>query len=158
MIDGRKPNLSKIRIFGSWVQVKNSQKRDKNLDNISSDGLFMTYTGTDKIMYVVNQHGKKERTSAYVSFDEAHMTSTLQNKSPVSIAPQQAGHCQLPFTYKSSISSSLRIEPLNAQPTIPTKASPGYVGYYIYSSHDATHWYSYQYGNTSSALRAIKIT
>lgn len=48
----------------------------------------MTYTGTDKIMYIVNQHGKKDHTSAHVSFNEAHMTSTLQTKPPVAIALQ----------------------------------------------------------------------
>ena len=78
--------ISRLKIFGSKVQVENSNKRIKKLDHISADGPFMTYTATDKIMYVVNQQGKEERTSAHVSFDEAHMTSTLQTKSPVAIA------------------------------------------------------------------------
>ena len=49
------------------------------LDRISSTGLFMTYKGTDKVMYVVNKHGKNERASAHVSFDKAHNNPVISH-------------------------------------------------------------------------------
>ena len=45
------------------------------LDKISSEGLFMTYTGTDKIIYVVDKDGSNEHTCTHYAFDEAHISS-----------------------------------------------------------------------------------
>ena len=40
------------------------------LDAMSNDGLFMTYTGTNMNIYVVNRDGTNEQLAK--AFDEAH--------------------------------------------------------------------------------------
>lgn len=62
------------------------------MDKISNEGLFMAYTGSDKIVYVVNKKGKKEQAVTHVYFDEAHMSSSIQSTPPMGIALQQAGY------------------------------------------------------------------
>ena len=66
VVNGKKPDLSRLRIFGSKVQIKHSNKRQKKLDKISREGLFMTYKGTDKIVYIVNKQGKQGDTIGLV--------------------------------------------------------------------------------------------
>ena len=100
----------------------------------------MTYTGSNKIMYVVDKHGRKERTSAHVSFDEAHMTSTVQQKPPMAIALQQAGYQTEPFELPlvpTTDNIILKIKPLTKDAIIPKQATSGSVGYDIYSNEDA---------------------
>ena len=44
-----KLDMTQLRIFGSLVNVKSNAKRYMKLDTISSQGLFMTYSGTHKM-------------------------------------------------------------------------------------------------------------
>ena len=57
----------------------------------------MTYRGTDKIVYVVNKHGKQEKTATHVTYDEAHMSSSNKIQPPMSTALQQAGYRGKPY-------------------------------------------------------------
>ena len=75
-LNGTKPNLSSIRVFGSIAHIKTKVRRYMKLDTMSNDGLFMTYTGTNKNVYVVNKDGSNEHISTHVAFDEAHISST----------------------------------------------------------------------------------
>ena len=100
----------------------------------------MTYTGTDKIMYVVDSTGKKEHTSAHVSFDEAHMTSAVQQKPPMAIALEQAGYRTEPFQLPlipAPDNITLKIKPLAKDAIVPSQATSGSAGYDIYSNEDA---------------------
>ena len=62
------------------------------LDTMSSQGIFMTYSGTDKNVYVVNQDGTNERLTTHVSYDEAHMSSNKPTLPPMAITLQQKGY------------------------------------------------------------------
>jgi hypothetical protein len=50
-LNGDKPDLSKLKVFGSRVSIHNGTRKAK-LDDIGSVGTFLTYKNTDKIMYV----------------------------------------------------------------------------------------------------------
>ena len=96
----------------------------------------MTYTGSDKIVYIVDQTGKKEKTSAHVTFDEAHMTTSPQHKPPLFTALQQAGHRQ--HVLPSNSKPSIIVKSLSKDSTTPTKATPGSAGYDLYSPQTIT--------------------
>ena len=72
-------------------------KKAKESDRIIHEGLFMTYKGSNKIVYVVNNNGKSEKTAIHVSFDEAHMSSTTNTQPSMSKMLQQAGYCKAPY-------------------------------------------------------------
>ena len=83
-VNGKKPDLSRLRIFGSRVQVQSAGKRKMKLDSICSSGLFITYKGTDKICYIVNEDRRNERASTHVSFDKAHLSVPHAKQPPIS--------------------------------------------------------------------------
>jgi hypothetical protein len=58
-INGLQPDLSNLRIFGSHAHFMKGERRQK-LDKMDGQGLFMTYKGTDKICYVIDNKTKKE--------------------------------------------------------------------------------------------------
>ena len=140
VVNGKKPDLSRLRIFGSKVQIKQSNKRQKKLDKISKEGLFMTYKGTDKIVYVVNKQGKQEKTATHVTFDEAHMSSSLQTQPPMSSALQQAGYRTKPYEESLSgatdITYTVKFKKLSKKATEPHKASDGAAGLDFYSAEN----------------------
>ena len=53
VMNKKKPDLSRLKIFESRVRIKTLERRKMKLDCISN----MTYTGSDKIVYVVNNKG-----------------------------------------------------------------------------------------------------
>ena len=139
-INKKKPNLSKLRIFGSRVQIKQSAPRAMKLDNISSSGLFMTYKGTDKVAYVVDDDGTNERISTHLSFDEAHFSSDLKHQPPMAAVLRQAGYKDNPPqkgvpTHLSS--STLRIKSLSEHATTPTHATKSSAGLDLFSAENA---------------------
>ena len=133
-VHNTKPDLSHLRIFGSLVNVKSSAKRYMKLDTISSQGLFMTYSGTDKNVYVVNFDGTNERLTTHLSYDEAHMSSTKPTLPPMAITLQQRGYIHNPSTNTTTYTSMLNLKLLSTDATMPVKATPQSAGYDIYSS------------------------
>jgi transposase InsO family protein len=71
-LNGDKPDLSKLKVFGSRVSIHNGSRKAK-LDYIGSVGTFLTYKNTDKIMYVKDRKSGKEQTATHAVFDEAYM-------------------------------------------------------------------------------------
>ena len=83
------------------------------LDSISSVGTFMTYKGTDKIVYVVDKEGKNEKSSAHVLYNEAHMSANICTQLPMATALQQAGYRKEPYSDPNPLpvpSNKLRIQ------------------------------------------------
>ena len=136
MVNGTQPNLSHLRLFGSIVHIKSKAKRYMKLDKISSEGLFITYTGTDKIIYVVNKDGTNERTCSHFAFDEAHMSSNAKTLPPMAITLQHAGYRKpMNDTYPET-TTNLQFKLLSPDTTTPTKSTPSSAGYDIYSSEN----------------------
>ena len=134
LLNGQKPNLSQLRVFGSIVHIKSAAKRYMKLDDITSEGLFMTYSGSDKIIIAVDKNGTNERRCTHVSFDEAHTSSTQKPIPPMGIVLQHAGF--QPPQHELPISSDIeiKIKKTSEQAKIPTKGSVGSAGYDLYSS------------------------
>ena len=137
-LHGQKPSLTHLRTFGSIVHIKSSAKRYMKLDPITSEGLFMTYSGSDKIIIAVDRNGTNERRCTHVSYDEAHMSTTTKEIPPMGLVLQQAGyHSSIP---EKPISNNItvKIKLLSPTATMPTKGTPGSAAYDLYSSESIT--------------------
>jgi dUTP pyrophosphatase len=90
MINGEKPDMSNIRVFGSRVHFMH-KPRQKKLDKMDNVGRFMTYKGTDKIAYVIDDATGKERMATHLNYDEAFMSVPAKDHPPMATAIQQSG-------------------------------------------------------------------
>ena len=129
MVNNTKPNLSHLHVFGSLVHIKNKSKQYMKLDRISSKGLFMTYTGTDEIIYVVDREGTNKHTCTHYAFDEAHM-------SPMAVTLQHAGYWKPMDNLSPEMKEILQFKRLSKIASIPTKATPHSARYDIASSEN----------------------
>ena len=68
---GIKPDLSKLRVFGSRVCVKRRGKRRSKLDRHDFTGIFLGYTATDENIRYVDVDTRIVKTSHHAIFDEA---------------------------------------------------------------------------------------
>ena len=133
-LHGTKPNLSHLRIFGSIVHIKSAEKRYMKLDNITTEGLFMPYTGSDKVIIAVDKQGLNERRCTHVSYDEAHMSTTSKHIPPMGTVLQQAGFHAQTIEKPISINATIKIKLLSENATMPHKGTPGSAAYDIYSA------------------------
>ena len=97
----------------------------------------MTYSGTNKNVYVVDEDGTNERLSTHLTYDEAHMSTTRPQLLPMAIALQQRGFYQGSLQQNPS-STKLKIILNSDTATIPTKATAGSAGYDMYSAEQVT--------------------
>eukprot|EP00804_Cyclotella_cryptica_P013123 CCRYP_002393-RA/>CCRYP_002393-RA protein AED:0.39 eAED:0.38 QI:0/0/0/1/1/1/3/0/907 len=68
---GIKPNLSKLRVFGSRACVKRTGKRRSKLDRHDFTGIFLGYTATDENIKYVDVDTRVVKTSHHAIFDKA---------------------------------------------------------------------------------------
>lgn len=121
-----KPDLSRLKIFGSRVQIQTPGGRKIKVDRIINECLFMTHTGIDKIGYVVNNKGQREKSVTHVSFDEEHMSSSLKSTSLMGVALQKAGHHKTPFSEGKAVqltAEKLKVKLLSNSATLPQQSS-----------------------------------
>lgn len=79
---GRKPDLSRLRIFGSRVRAKRPGKRSAKLDSHTDSGVFLSHGATDANVYFLDDASATIKLGTHVIFDEAHM-SVPARKAPL---------------------------------------------------------------------------
>ena len=145
-MNNKKPDLSRLKIFGSKVQIKDSNsKRRKKMDPISTSGRFMTYKGTDKIAYVLNRNGKQEKASTHLAFDEACMSDPTNSQPPMAQALQQAGYRKEPYKEVHAGDAevdldetyNMKFQTLSDKATIPERGSVQSAGLDLFSAENA---------------------
>ena len=87
----RQPDLAHLRVWGSRVHVK-SKERNAKLDSNNTVGTFMTYSGTDKNIWALNNATRQPLLATHYTFDEAHMSTEESQVPPYAIALQRAGY------------------------------------------------------------------
>jgi dUTP pyrophosphatase len=137
-LNGDKPDLSKLKVFGSRVSIHNGSRKAK-LDDIGSVGTFLTYKNTDKIMYVRDRKSGEERTATHAVFDEAYMAERVRSLPPMAVALQQAGYRQIPakdLTVEpiQLPENELKIKLLHDNAVLPKRGSATAAGLDLYSS------------------------
>jgi hypothetical protein len=68
---GFKPDLCRLRVFGSRVCVKRTGKRRSKLDQHSFTGIFLGYTATNENIRYIDVSSRLVQTSHHAIFDEA---------------------------------------------------------------------------------------
>ena len=135
---GRRPNLSKLRIFGSRVYARKTGAQPAKLDHHTTEGIFLTYTATDNNVYYIDHESGQVCIGQHVIFDEAHMTT------PAGYAPLAAQALQqLGYHFKESWiqeaqqeeyqkNDKLRVKWVTDTAILPTRGSDEAVGYDVY--------------------------
>ena len=132
-MNGEKPNLSNLRVFGAKVHYQ-KKKQAMKLDKIDGVGTFMTYKGTDKVFYVIDAVTNKETTVTHATFDEAHMSVPRSMQPPMATALQQAGYT--PTREKRPL--AIKVNILADDIKLPKRATTGSAGFDIYSGENIT--------------------
>lgn len=68
---GKKPDLSRLKLFGSRVCVKRTGKRRAKLDRHDFSGIFLGYTSTDQNIVYIDLNSGIVKTCHHAVFDEA---------------------------------------------------------------------------------------
>jgi hypothetical protein len=68
---GFKPDLRRLRVFGSRVCVKRTGKRRSKLDQHSFSGIFLGYTATDENIRYIDVDTRVVKSTHHAIFDEA---------------------------------------------------------------------------------------
>ena len=89
---GRRPDLSRLRIFGSRVYARKSGERAAKLDNHTAEGIFLGFTATDANVYFIDDETGTIKTGQHVIFDEAHMTVPAGHAPLAAQALQRLGY------------------------------------------------------------------
>jgi dUTP pyrophosphatase len=133
-LNGTKPDLSKLRVFGARVHYMHNE-RGKKLDRMDREGTFMTFKGTDKISYVIDSVTGCERVATHVSYDEAHAATPHSKQPPMATALMQAGYRKETELEENCI---LKVRLLDESATAPIRGSNEAAGLDIFSSDTVT--------------------
>lgn len=79
---GIKPDLSRLRMFGSRVLCKIAGKRNAKLDHHVFKGIFIGYGATDKHIRYIDSITSQEKVATHAVFDEAHYTASTRPPGP----------------------------------------------------------------------------
>ena len=73
-LTGKRPNLRRLRIFGSRVQARKPGLRSAKLDHHTDSGIFLSFTATDSNVNFLDDATGLIKTCTHVIFDEAHLS------------------------------------------------------------------------------------
>lgn len=132
MMNGVRPDMRNVRVFGSHVHFMHKE-RLKKLDRMERSGRFMTYKGTDKIAYVIDDKTNRERVATHISFDEAFMSVKSERCPPMATALQTSG-----YRPEHEQRCNIKVKLLNHDSVTPVKASVEAAGYDVYSNRTVT--------------------
>ena len=86
------PDLTNLKIFGSKIYARKSNKRKYKLDNNADEGIFLGYSATDQNFLYIDIMTGRFKIASDVIFDKAHISSTT-NQSPLAAqALQRPGY------------------------------------------------------------------
>ena len=131
-LTGKKPNVSKLRVFGSRVfaRIPGASKFPK-LDYKNTNGIFLGYTATDNNIYFEDDDTQKVLISKHALFDEAHL-SVPNSFTPLgSQALQRTGYS--PEDDKDE-TKPIKFKLLSANATIPTVSTGQSIGIDLHSA------------------------
>ena len=111
---GRRPDLRKLRVFGSRVCVKRSGVRRAKLDQHSFSGIFIGYTATDSNVRYIDVHTGTVKTSHHAVFDECWFHQ-----------PQRPPAAQLLYELGNAVANDMpEAPPSSTTPSSPSISTP----------------------------------
>lgn len=163
-LTGSKPNLTRLRVFGSRVCARKTGKRPYKLDNHSYQGVFLGCTATPKNIYVKDDHTRLVKIGTHVVYDEAHMTVPAIRAPLAAQALQRLGYHRNEKYVEEMLqaaqeqknrTSIFQIELLSDRAQAPIQATKESVGYDVFSAKDD---FEIGPGETAVVPLDIKIT
>jgi deoxyuridine 5'-triphosphate nucleotidohydrolase len=138
---GIKPDLSRLRIFGSRVYARMPGMRKAKLDSNTYKGYFLGYTATDKNVYYIDSDSGKIKIGTHVIFDEAHMSEPASKVPLAAQTLQRLGysareHYDDEHWNSKALQPDLLIQQLTTTSTVPTRATEESIGYDLYFDGD----------------------
>ena len=82
VLTGKRPNLRRMRIFGSRLQARKPGLRHAKLDHHNDSGIFLSFTATVSYVRFLDDATCLIKTCTHVIFDEAHL-SVPARKAPL---------------------------------------------------------------------------
>ena len=70
LFNGRKPNISYFKVFGSKCLILNTKDRLGKFDPKSDEGIFLGYSDRSKVYRVFNKKTNNVEETLHISFDE----------------------------------------------------------------------------------------
>jgi hypothetical protein len=93
IINGRKPDVSRLRIFGCRVYIRPPGRRVSKLDHHVIKGIFLGYTATLKQIYYLEDSTGKVKVASHARFDEGMNDLPLSRLPPFALSLRKAlGH------------------------------------------------------------------
>ena len=133
-LTGIKPDLRKLRVFGSRIVARKPGKRSPKISKHSYNGIFLRYSKTINNIVYLDTDTKKIKTTTYGAFDEAHFS--YPNKPPGAQILIEMGMKEQPKVADTQdVLPTPVLEILKTSPNarIPTKGSHEAAGYDLYS-------------------------
>ena len=135
---GRRPDLSRLRIFGSRIYARDTGQRKAKLDHHTTEGIFVGFTATDRNVYYIDDATGSVRTGQHIIFDEAHMTVPARYAPLAAQALQRLGYhaneswVQDIHNEANTPNEKLRVKKMTDTAKLPTRGTEESVGYDVY--------------------------
>ena len=139
-LNKRKPDLAHLRVWGSKVHVK-SKERNAKLDTNNTIGTFMTYSGTDKNIWALNDTTNQPLLATHYTFDEAHMSTEESKVPPYAIALQRTGYrdtLDIPINTTPAPIDNIPIKQIQPDAKIPNRSTAESAGLDFYANKTTT--------------------
>ena len=130
-LTGIKPDLTKLRVFGSRIIARKPGHRTPKISKHSYSGIFLRYAKTMKNIVYLDTTTNKIKTTTYAKFDEAHFS--YENKPPGARILIDLGLKSTINDTKSSQNPTLQIVKTHPKAIIPKQGSTKSAGYDLYS-------------------------
>ena len=141
---GKRPNLEKLRIFGSRIRAKKPGNRKAKLDHHTESGIFIGYSATSDNVYFIDDATGLVKLGTHVIFDEAHM-SVPARKAPLSAeALQRVGYYNreqwiddcVRNEFQADSTQRIQVERITPTALLPTRGTKDAIGMDLYSDMD----------------------
>jgi len=138
-----KPNLSRLRVFGSKVYARKPGSRSTKLDDNIVQGIFLGFTATDKVVTFIDEASGTIESGTHVLFDEAHMSVAAQKAPLAAQALQRLGYSVRESWMRASDQSdhvlrndAFMVQQLRSTAIYPSRATAESIGFDIHADHD----------------------
>jgi deoxyuridine 5'-triphosphate nucleotidohydrolase len=135
---GIKPDLSRLKIFGSRVYAKKPGRRPYKLDHHTATGYYLGSTATTKNILYIDKLSGRIKNATHVIFDEAHMTEKAAQAPLAAQTLQRLGYYAREDWIDDVVNTDLNqntnllIQQLAPDAKVPDRSTSGSIGYDIY--------------------------
>jgi deoxyuridine 5'-triphosphate nucleotidohydrolase len=141
---GRKPDLSRLRIFGSRVTARKTGIRPAKLDMHCDTGIFLCFSATDANAYFIDDATGLVKLGTHLIFDEAHMSVPARKAPLAAQALQRVGYYNreqwiddaVRREFSADSQNEILVHRLKPDAILPTRGTPDSIGLDLHSNSE----------------------